>query len=154
MGDDIKDHGYVPSLDEFFQDVETNIHAAKNAPKKPKRTPEGGLKHDAMVAAGAWSKRTGVAIEYIPYFVGKVYFGEGKFKRPGYVGKMGTADVFIGLLGTTLAAEAKDKGKKVVAASQQAWFRERWIATGQPYVEYHTPEELIAALDKIRASRQ
>lgn len=139
-------------VDEFLEDVENNI-ARREREKKPKRaqTPAQKLKADARKALSLWKQRTGISAYYIPYFAGKVTVGDGRVKRTYPVGKKGAADSFIAVLGTVLAAEAK-AGADVLSDAQKE-FRRRWTKTGNPFVEYRTPQELVDALDQIAAQR-
>lgn len=139
-------------VDEFLDDVQANIDRRARE-KKPKRTqtPAQKLKADARKALSLWKQRTGISAYYVPYFAGRVTVGDGRVKRTYPVGKKGASDSFIAVLGTVLAAEAK-AGSDVLSDAQKE-FRRRWVKTGNPFVEYRTPQDLTDALDQIAAQR-
>jgi hypothetical protein len=151
MERDKSDPNYVPSLDEFFEDVERNIAARKRDHKPKQEHPHAKLKREARTALSLWKKRTGISAYYLPYFVGVAYLGAGRVKRKAYIGKKGVSDSFIGLLGTVVAAEAKT-GDAVLKPDQRE-FRRRWEKAGLPFCEYRTPQQLIDFLD-LTAARQ
>ena len=121
-------------------------------PQRKTQTPAQILKAEGRKALSLWKQRTGISAYYIPYFVGHVYVGEGRVKRKYPIGKNGAADSFIAILGTVLAAEAKANND--VLSDKQKEFRRRWTKTGCPFVEYRTPQQLVAALDRIAAERR
>jgi integrase len=84
--DDPRDPTYVPSLEEFFEDVERNI-ANKRA--RPKRTPHSLLK-TATIAAIRKLASTGVRPIVVPQFVGHANVGGGRKYR---VGQPGASDL-------------------------------------------------------------
>lgn len=120
-------------------------------PKRKGATPHAKLKADARAALSLWKQRTGISAYYLPYFVGAVMVGEGRTKRRAAVGKKGAADSFIALCGCVLAAEAKAGSDR--ASPDQIAFRDRWLKTGNEYVLYRSAAELVAALDRILATR-
>lgn len=119
--------------------------------QRSKQTPAQKLKAEARKALSLWKQRTGISAYYIPYFVGRVYVGDGRVKRKYPIGKNGAADSFIAVLGTVLAAECKANDDALSDAQRK--FRHRWTKTGCPFVEYRTPRDLTDALDLIAAQR-
>jgi hypothetical protein len=125
-------------------------------PTPPRKKPS---QHDAHNKAKAemrvvlsnWKKRTGISAYYIPYFVGKVWLGEGRAKRRGYIGKPGVADCFVATMGCVLACEVKTGSGEPSAL--QAAFQARWEKTGNPHIVYRRPTDLTDALDQIAAQR-
>lgn len=113
--------------------------------------PHAKLKADARAALSNWKARTGISAYYLPYFVGSVLVGDGRAKRKALIGKKGAADSFIALLGCVLAAECKTGDAR--ATPDQIAFRDRWLATGNPYVLYRSVKEFTDALDQIAAQR-
>jgi hypothetical protein len=98
-----------------------------------------------------WKGRTGISAYYIPYFVGKVWLGDGRVKRKGYIGKPGVADCFIATMGCVLACEVKTGAGE--ASSLQEAFKQRWIKTNNPHIIYRRPTDLTDMLDQIAASK-
>lgn len=138
--------------DVFFPDVEAAIARRESAVKrKSHHSAHSKLKSDGVKAFALWKRRTGNDGFYVPYFVGKAWLGEGRVKRMVYIGKKGVCDGFFATCGTTLAAEAKTGTGAL--ESDQVEFRRRWLLTGNPFVEYHTPQQLVDALDQIAAQR-
>jgi len=121
-------------------------------PQRKTMTPAQILKAEGRKALSLWKQRTGISAYYIPYFVGQAYVGDGRVKRKYPIGKSGAADSFIAVLGTVLAAEAKANND--VLSDKQKEFRRRWIKTGNPFVEYRTAAQLVAALDRIATERR
>lgn len=108
-------------------------------------------KADLRKTLSLWKGRTGISAYYIPYFVGKVWLGEGRTKRRAYIGKPGVADCFIATMGQVIACEVKTGAGEPSAL--QANFRERWIKTGNPHIVYRRPTDLTDALDQIAAQK-
>jgi hypothetical protein len=98
-----------------------------------------------------WKARTGISAYYIPYFVGKVWLGDGRVKRKGYIGKPGVADCFIATMGCVLACEVKT-GAGEASALQEA-FKVRWTKTNNPHIIYRKPSDLTDMLDQIAAQK-
>lgn len=139
-------------VDEFIEDVEANIARRAAEPKRrSNHSAHSILKSNGVKAFTLWKQRTGISGYYVPYFVGKVWLGEGRAKRMVYIGKKGVCDGFFATCGTTLAAEAKTGSGAL--EPDQVEFRRRWLLSGNPFVEYRTPAQLIDALDQIAAQR-
>jgi hypothetical protein len=122
---------------------------------KPKRPSQHSAHNDAKAelrkVLSNWKARTGISAYYIPYFVGKVYLGEGRAKRKAYIGKPGVADCFIATMGCVIACEVKT-GAGEASALQEA-FKQRWIKTDNPHIIYRKPADLTDMLDQIAASK-
>jgi hypothetical protein len=108
-------------------------------------------KADLRKALSLWKGRTGISAYYIPYFVGKVWLGEGRTKRRGYIGKPGVADCFVATMGCVIACEVKTGSGEPSAL--QAAFKERWDRTGNPHIVYRKASDLTDCLDQIAASK-
>jgi hypothetical protein len=121
--------------------------------EKPKRTqtPHAKAKAELRDTLTEWKKRTGVSAYYIPYFVGKVWMGEGRQKRKAHIGRPGVSDVFIATMGCVLACEVK-AGRDTPSALQVS-FKERWEKTGNPHIVYRKPSDLTDVLDQMAAQR-
>jgi hypothetical protein len=122
---------------------------------KPKRPSQHSAHNDAKAelrkVLSNWKARTRISAYYIPYFVGKVWLGEGRNKRPAYIGKPGVADCFVATMGCVIACEVKTGSGDISAL--QASFRERWTKTMNPHIVYRKPADLTDCLDQIAASK-
>src|SRR6185436_10619583 len=135
--------------------VETEMGQVWRADKPAKRPSQ----HDAHNKAKAdlrktlsnWKARTGISAYYIPYFVGKVWLGEGRSKRRAYIGKPGVADCFIATMCCVLACEVKTGAGD--ASALQANFKARWEKAGNPHIIYRRPQDLTTCLDELAKQR-
>jgi hypothetical protein len=121
------------------------------AKKRSQHNAHNDKKAELRVVLSNWKKRTGISAYYIPYFVGKVWLGEGRVKRPGYIGKPGIADCFVATMGTVVACEVKSGGGE--ASALQESFKQRWLKTGNPHVLYRQPADITDCLDQIAATK-
>jgi hypothetical protein len=120
-------------------------------PRSKGQTPHAKLRADGLIEASKLFKRLGLAFEHLPYKTSEVWYGSGKVKTRGFVGKKGAADDLYAFCGTTLAAEAK-AGDDTVKANQTE-FGLRWTKTGNPHCVYRTPEQLCDAISQVAAQR-
>jgi hypothetical protein len=123
----------------------------KTPRKRSGPTPHAELRKEALIAAVKLFKRLGLDYEHLPYKTSEVWYGAGKDKVRGFVGKVGAADDLYAFCGTTLAAEAK-AGNDTVKPDQEQ-FGLRWTKTGNPHVVYRTPEQLTDAILQIAAQK-
>jgi hypothetical protein len=123
----------------------------KKAKPRSQHNAHNDKKAELRVVLSNWKKRTGISAYYIPYFVGKVWLGEGRVKRAGYIGKPGIADCFVATMGTVVACEVKSGGGE--ASALQESFKQRWLKTGNPHVLYRQPADLTDCLDQIAATK-
>jgi hypothetical protein len=112
-------------------------------------TPHAKLKAAARVALSNWKHRTGIKAKLLPYFVGKVKTHDGA--RSYQVGKTGTGDDLIGLLGTCVMVEYK-AGEDRQSPDQRDMQRD-WEETGNPYVLVRKPADLTDFLDLLAAEK-
>jgi len=112
-------------------------------------TPHAKLKSQCRVELANWKRRTGIKAKLLPYFVGKVQTRDGEHSYQ--VGKKGTGDDLIGLLGTCLMVEYKAGDDR--QSSGQKEMQVDWEETGNPYVLVRKPTDLTDCLTQIAAQR-
>jgi hypothetical protein len=125
------------------------VPAGKKRPSQ--HSAHNDAKAELRVVLSNWKKRTGISAYYIPYFVGKVWLGDGRVKRQAYIGKKGVADCFVATMGCVLACEVKTGAGEPSAL--QAAFKDRWDRSGNPHIVYRKPSDLTDALDQIAAQK-
>jgi hypothetical protein len=137
MEKDRSDPSYVPSLDEFFEDVERNI--AAKAPR-PKRGPHSLLK-TATIAAIRKLASTGVRPIVVPQFVGHANVGGGRKYR---VGQPGASDLLAIWHGHAFALELKCGSDR--QRDSQAHWQALFERAGGTYLIVRKPHEAVDAM--------
>lgn len=117
--------------------------------KRKGPTPHAKLKAAARVLLSNWKHAHRIRVKLLPYFVGKVKPHDGN--RAYQVGKKGTGDDLVGLLGFTAMVEYKAGADQ--QSPQQREMQQDWEATGQPYILVRKPTDLIDGLVHAAAQR-
>lgn len=133
------DPSYVPSLDEFWQDVEINMERSK-ANRRPKRTPHSLLK-SATIAAIRKLASTGCRPIVVPQFVGHATVGGNRKYR---VGQPGAADLLAIWHGHAFALELKCGNDR--QRDSQAHWQALFERAGGTYLIVRKPSEAVDAM--------
>jgi hypothetical protein len=141
---DRSDPNYVPSLDEFFADVENNIAAQR---PKAKRTPHSLLK-TATIAAIRKLASTGSRPIVVPQFVGHANVGGGRKYR---VGQPGASDLLCVWHGHAFALELKAGNDR--QRDSQAHWQALFERAGGTYLIVRKPADAVDAMLQWAAQR-
>jgi hypothetical protein len=141
------DPNYVPSLDEFFEDVESNI-AQQRA--KPKRTPHSLLK-TATIAAIRKLASTGVRPIVVPQFVGHANVGGKNSGRKYRVGQPGASDLLAIWHGHAFALELKCGSDR--QRDSQAHWQALFERAGGTYMIVRKPSDAVDCMLQWAAQR-
>ena len=131
------DPAYVPSMDEFWEDVDRNL-SQKRA--RPKRTPHSALKASTIIAIRKLAA-TGSRPIIVPQFVGHANVGGGRKYR---VGQPGASDLLCVWNGHAFALEIK-AGRDQQRDSQKHW-QGLFERAGGTYVIVRRPADATDAM--------